>query len=240
MSLLDWAAEIYSDIFIEPFANSTEQFMAAHGIEKYEFLEDYLEVEIDADTQDFNSVAHAFTSFSLAFDYGVPVSAFLGGVKEMLSDAHEMTDSLRDQYNNEVGLMIAAYALENEMSKDDSASLLASAISEGCLSFHDPDYRVFDSDFSSSISECLIEIMRGLGRDEIKDGAGFDSVEAMSVDDWNSLDDASPDGFGEPSVDSDGSFPSGGSSDHSFDHSHDHENHDEDYHSDDSSSDHGP
>jgi len=86
---------------------------------------------------DFNAVAHALTSAGLAYNHGFEQAGFAGELREIESilfdEANTTQDSLRDNFNNKVGLAIAKFALENRLPETSLAILTKDALDRGLL-----------------------------------------------------------------------------------------------------------
>ena len=71
-----------------------------------------------------NAIVHTYASAIYAYYCGDDVAKVFGDIKEIPSDPEYYADSLRDQYNNEVGRQIAEWAKENGYGLGDSGDSL--------------------------------------------------------------------------------------------------------------------
>jgi hypothetical protein len=134
--------------------------------------------------QDLNAFAHAWASAVIAYEEGPHAAAVLGTAKEgwgllqqlgkvitgepleTLGDV--LRDTTRDQYNNDVGILIAGYALKNGLPREAIAYLVLDALRSGRLvanEFTDPRVGVWNREIPLTYdgpSEVIQPLLRNL------------------------------------------------------------------------------
>jgi Cadherin domain/RTX calcium-binding nonapeptide repeat (4 copies)/Haemolysin-type calcium binding protein related domain len=94
-----------------------------------------------------NAIAHTLSSAYLAYDYSGAEARILGYAREYSQywvDPKQPAawDTFKDLYNNQVGRNIAAYALQNHLSRDQIQDLVLDALSTGKLIVTQQDPRI--------------------------------------------------------------------------------------------------
>ncbi|MHA3916138.1 hypothetical protein [Halovulum sp. GXIMD14793] len=217
--IYDAAKGLFADV-LNVFENRAEEFAEKYDIDTRDFVnedpsQDRLEV-------DYNSFVHAHASFELTFNFGNRVAEFFGWAKELTSEDFEMTDSLRDEYNNAVGNVVGDYARSVGLSYEDAGELLAEAINGGCLASYDLDPRTMGDDAVDLAGQCVMEMLNSLG-----------DLSGSLSDTEPSDSDSGLEGISEPSTDAESSPSSSHSGGSFFDddaEDHRHGDHDDDDH----------
>jgi hypothetical protein len=222
MSFFDpWtsAKDAFSET-LSGFVERTDQFMEKHEIEHRQFGDsnntNNSESQNDAGV-DYNSIAHVYTSFEIGYKYSIGLSGLLGWIKEFTSDDTEISDSLQDQYNNEVGKAVAEYAREHGLDRDEAESVLASAIVAGCVASFEIDPRTVSSDMAEAAAECVSEVVRSIREISNSSRSGGDGHSERGVESVE---------IGEPSYEAESSPSSDAGGSSGSNHHHDDDNYD--------------
>lgn len=93
-------------------------------------------------TDAVNAIAHAHASAATRYMFDLEVAEALGNLKETQSDPGQEFDSLKDQYNNKVGIKIAEWALENDLGPQALDRLVIDAALNGDLIVSESDDRL--------------------------------------------------------------------------------------------------